>query len=541
MILNKKDVGSVNKIESASFLYSEVVMNNLVAIYCRLSEEDRNKRNRDDDSGSIQNQKMMLKEFADMQGWEIFKIYSDDDYAGSDRSRPAFNELITDAKLRKFNIVLCKTQSRFTRELEIVEKYIHGLFPQLGIRFVSIVDNIDTDIAGNKKSRQINGLINEWYLEDMSDSIKAALRTRMKAGYFIGSFAPYGYKKDPENKGHLIIDEEAADVVREIFALYNSGYGRTTIARMLNDRGILSPERYFLQSGVKKNRNGKQEQGFWKYYTVSHILENEVYIGNLVQGRTHNPTYKSKHSVPTERNKWVIIEKAHEPIIDRSTWETTRRLWNERSKPCYNGEVNKYAGKLICAKCGYNMGVAYNKHKRYYRCNSSKYGRQCCTGTSIFEVTLDKALLKEINALRKEYLNADDIINGCDIFNEVNTKIEHIRKQISSLENRINGYESALKNLYLDKLRGIITEVQFVSLTHSLEQDKISDDIRLNSLRDELDKELSKSESEEQRRLAVSELISFDSITREFVESFIRSIEVGGTKNDRVINVFWNF
>lgn len=516
-------------------------MNNLVAIYCRLSEEDRNKRNKDDDSGSIQNQKMMLKEFAKAHDWKIFKIYSDDDYAGSDRSRPAFNELITDAKLRKFNIVLCKTQSRFTRELEIVEKYIHGLFPQLGIRFVSIVDNIDTDIAGNKKSRQINGLINEWYLEDMSDSIKAALRTRMKAGYFIGSFAPYGYKKDPENKGHLIIDEAAADVVREIFALYNSGCGRTAIAKILNDRGIISPEDYFLQTGMKKIRTGKQERGFWKYYTVSHILENEVYIGNLVQGKTHNPTYKSRHSVPAERNKWVIIENAHEPIIDRSTWDTTRRLWNERSKPCYNGELNKYAGKLLCSRCGYSMGVAYNNHKRYYRCNSAKYGKQCCTGTSIFENTLDKALLREINAIRNEYLNKDEIIDDHDIIGEYETKTERLKKKISALIKRSGEYNNALKNLYLDKVKGIISDAQFISISESIQQDKSSDDRRLGALREELEKELSKIKDEEQRQHMVAELISFDSVTRELVDTFIRYIEVGGTKNDRIINIFWNF
>ena len=144
-------------------------MNKLkVAIYCRLSEEDRNKESEDDDSNSIQNQKSMLNKYALEQGWEIFKVYSDDDYTGSDRRRPEFNNLLRDAKAQKFNIILCKTQSRFTRELELVEKYIHGLFPIWGIRFVSVVDNADTANKGNKKSRQINGLVNEWYLEDMS-------------------------------------------------------------------------------------------------------------------------------------------------------------------------------------------------------------------------------------------------------------------------------------------------------------------------------------------------------------------------------------
>ena len=181
-----------------------------VAIYCRLSEEDRNKQLQTDDSESIQNQKMMLRQYAQTHDWEIYDIYSDDDYTGSDRRRPEFNRLLSDAENRKFNIVLCKTQSRFTRELELVEKYIHGLFPVWGIRFVSIVDNADTDIKGNKKSRQINGLVNEWYLEDMSDNIKSVLTNRRVNGLHIGAFALYGYKKDPNQKGHLVIDEEAA-------------------------------------------------------------------------------------------------------------------------------------------------------------------------------------------------------------------------------------------------------------------------------------------------------------------------------------------
>ena len=139
------------------------------AIYCRLSEEDRNKQFETDDSNSIQNQKTMLVQYAVEQGWELYDIYSDDDYTGSDRRRPEFNRLLADAEKRKFDIVLCKTQSRFTRELELVEKYIHGLFPIWGIRFIGVVDNADTANKGNKKSRQINGLVNEWYLEDMSD------------------------------------------------------------------------------------------------------------------------------------------------------------------------------------------------------------------------------------------------------------------------------------------------------------------------------------------------------------------------------------
>ena len=163
-----------------------------VAIYCRLSEEDKNKQSETDDSGSIQNQKSMMLQYALEQGWELYNIYSDDDYAGADRRRPEFNRLLQDAEQHKFDIILCKTRSRFTRELELVEKYIHGLFLVWGIRFISIVDNADTANKGNKKSRQINGLVNEWYLEDMSENIRSVLTNRRINGLHIGAFALYG-------------------------------------------------------------------------------------------------------------------------------------------------------------------------------------------------------------------------------------------------------------------------------------------------------------------------------------------------------------
>lgn len=165
------------------------------AIYCRLSEEDRDKKNEADDSGSIQNQKAMLLEYAAQHSWEVYDIYSDGNYTGSGRNRPAFTRILEDAEVHRFDIILCKSQSRFTRELELVEKYINGLFPTWDIRFISLVDNADTSNKGNKKARQINGLVNEWYLEDMSENIRAVLTSRRKGGFHIGAFAPYGYKR----------------------------------------------------------------------------------------------------------------------------------------------------------------------------------------------------------------------------------------------------------------------------------------------------------------------------------------------------------
>ena len=194
------------------------------AIYCRLSKEDeeQEKKDREKESESIQNQKSMLINYAIEKGYDIYRIYSDEDYSGIDRNRPDFNRMIEAASQRKFDIILAKTQSRFTRDMELVEKYLHGKFVEWGIRFIAVVDHVDTADEANKKSRQINGLVNEWYLEDLSNNVRSVLTHKRREGKYIGTFALYGYIKDPEDNNHLLVDPEAAEVVRRIFTLYLS-------------------------------------------------------------------------------------------------------------------------------------------------------------------------------------------------------------------------------------------------------------------------------------------------------------------------------
>ena len=221
------------------------------AIYCRLSEEDKGKGSAENDSNSIQNQRALLTEYAHSHGWEIYEIYIDDDYSGADRSRPAFKRMLHAAEEKRFDIILCKTQSRFSRELEVVERYINRLFPQWGIRFLSLVDNADSANEDNLLLRQINGIMDEHYLAELSKNIRSVLTHRRKNGFHIGSFALYGYRKNPDRRGHLLIDEEAAAVVREVFTLFSQGYGKTAIARMLNERGIPNPTEYKRLQGIR--------------------------------------------------------------------------------------------------------------------------------------------------------------------------------------------------------------------------------------------------------------------------------------------------
>lgn len=531
------------------------IANQRVAIYCRLSEEDRDKKSKDDDSMSIQNQKDMLNAYAIDHGWSIYRIYSDDNYSGSDRNRPEFNQMIEDAKAHKFDIVLCKTQSRFTREMELVEKYIHDLFPRLGIRFVSVVDNIDTDMAGNKKARQINGLMNEWYLEDMSDSIKSALHSRMEHGHHIGAFAPYGYRKDPDRKGHLLIVEEEAEVVRMIFALYNQGIGRTQIARTLNERNIPSPSERLHRQGAMRKPVGKSKVALWKYSSVSAILENEVYIGNLVQGKTYHPTYKECHSIPAPKSKWIRVEHTHEAIIDRDTWNLTRQLWSSRSKPCYVGKnaiscgtetanengVNLFAGKLICMHCGYHMCMAYNRHKRYYRCSTRKFDKSACEGATVFESTLKNAVLAEFKRHVAAYLDESMVENGVTVRDDSQTRLSLLKKSVSDLEKRIADCDTYVKNLYIDKIKGSITEDWFLSMSEQFRQDKEN----LMKERERTQEEIAVLEeiirTARSKHEIIREYMTFDELTKPMVDILIDKIEIGGSRDNRMIQIYWNF
>lgn len=515
------------------------------AIYCRLSEEDKNKQSEADDSSSIRNQKAMLQQYSDEQGWEVYRIYSDDDYTGSDRKRPEFNRLLEDARAHKFDIVLCKTQSRFTRELELVEKYIHGLFPLWGIRFVSIVDNADTDNRGNKKSRQINGLVNEWYLEDMSENIKSVLTSRRLNGFHIGSFALYGYQKDPLQKGHLIIDEEAAAIVREVFTLFSQGYGKTAIARLLNDRGIPNPTEYKRLKGMNYRRPETKNSTLWKYPAISSMLTNEIYIGNMVQGKYGSISYKTKQNKPRPRSEWYIVEGTHEPIIDRDLWNRVQDMTARRAKPFCTGEIGLFAGKARCANCGYTMRSSKKGGKRYLQCPTRHIAKNACTGAFISVERLEHTVLDELNRLIKEYLDKDMLNAGIiplipDSPSDV--RREKLSGELSLYRKKQEEYAKGLRLLYMDKARELLSEQDFSEMVKEFTAEKEQVARRI----DKAERQLAAMETEGNsgQRDTLEPYTKLTRLNRETVDFMIESVTIGrrirGTR-DVPIEIHWNF
>jgi len=486
----------------------------------------------------------MLLQYAAEQGWEVYNIYSDDDYTGSDRRRPEFCRLLKDAEERKFDIILCKTQSRFTRELELVEKYIHGLFPIWGIRFISIVDNADTANKGNKKSRQINGLVNEWYLEDMSENIRSVLTNRRENGFHIGAFALYGYKKDPERKGHLIIDEEAAAVVREVFTLFSQGYGKTAIARMLNDRGIPNPTEYKRLHGLRYQQPRTKNSTLWKYFAISDMLINEIYIGNMVQGKYGSVSYKTKQCKPRPRSAWYRVEGTHEAIIDRDLWERVQSMIQQRAKPFDVGTIGLFAKKVRCANCGYTMRSSKNKGKHYLQCSNRHVAKDACEGAFISVDRLERMVLAELHRLSELYLDKDELERRIEFCNNLQEQKKRLQADIATYEKKLTDYARAIRELYLDKAKGLITEGDYMELSSGF----VSDRERMESLIADTERQLlaidEKIAAGDNRRELIEQYTNLDHLTREMVETLIDYIVVDkriqGTR-DVPVEIHWNF
>ena len=515
-----------------------------VALYCRLSEEDRNKVSADDDSASIQNQKSMLLQYALQQGWEVFHIYSDDDYTGSDRNRPEFQRLLADAQAHKFDIILCKTQSRFTRELELVEKYIHGLFPLWGIRFVSIVDNADTDNKGNKKSRQINGLVNEWYLEDMSDNIRSVLTNRREKGFHIGAFALYGYQKDPDQKGHLIVDPEAAAVVRQVFALFAQGYGKTAIARMLNEEGIPNPTEYKRQKGLRYQAPPGKTGTLWKYTAIAHMLTNEIYLGHMVQGRYGSVSYKTKQNKPRPKEQWIRVEHTHEAIIDKDLWDRVQTLIRAKAKPFTVGSIGLFAKKVRCMNCGYIMRSKKSHGRHYLQCSNHHVSKDACTGSFISVEKLERIVIQEINRLSELYLNEEELERNLELPNALPAQRQRLLEQRDRIQAQLEEYQKGLRELYLDKVRGILSEEDFLSLSQDFSREKAQLEHRLEEFGQHLEELEARIAAGDHRRELVQRYTHLEHLTREMVEVLIDYILVGKRQpgeSDPPVEIHWNF
>ena len=445
------------------------------ALYIRLSKDDGDKA----ESNSVVSQKEILKAFVDKtEDMIVFDYYIDDGWSGTNFDRPGFQRMLDDIDNGLVNCVIVKDLSRFGRNYVQSGTYEEH-FKDNGIRFIALQNNVDTMSENENSSIEIlnigiNNIINETYAANTSASIKGTLTNNRKQGKFIGSFPTYGYLKDPDNHHKLIVDETAAEIIRMIYDKYRNGTSILGITKELNRMGIPNPSTYKKNLGWNYHHTSIANDGLWCDQTVRRILSNQMYIGNMVQGKNESPSYKSKRCRAVPRDKWIIVEGTHEAIIDKDVFDEVQALLKMRTKTSQkSGELDLFAGLLKCADCGRAMSKKTNDHPYgkyvYYRCvTSRKMDRTVCSTHSIRADLLEKAVLSSIQIMIDVALDIDSTMKMMKKSQPKN--VSKIDKVLQKQQNELKTLKEAKLSLYPDWKSGAISKEYFLQLNENFDK-----------------------------------------------------------------------
>lgn len=461
------------------------------AIYCRLSQDDGSLG----ESGSIQTQKAILTQYCQEHHMEIVDCYCDDGWSGTNFDRPAFQRMIGDIEAGRVNTVIVKDLSRFGREYAQMGLYIEHYFEEKGVRFLSLAENIDSSQGLNNLVLPFTNVINSLYARQASEKTKAAHRARAKNGMFLGSRAPYGYQKDPSDRHHLIVDPEAAEVVKEIFRMFADGIGYVRMTKILRERNILNPQAYFNQNNPDyyKHSDYWRKPFDWHATSVRAILNNPVYLGKLTFGKTKTKGFFDKRRVPTEESDWIVVEHTHEPLVSQELWDTVHQMMKARRRENSSGHVQPFAGLVKCAGCGSSLNASYDKKKGKYTGFScwvyKNYGKQRCTSHAIGWQTLNRLVLEDIRRNAQVAKLAAARYVGVLLRAKLEKeKGETVRaeRELKKAEKRIGELDKILAKLYEDQALGKISEVRYQAMAPGYEAEQASLQERVSRLREQL-------------------------------------------------------
>lgn len=462
-------------------------METQAAIYCRLSQDDGSLG----ESGSIQTQKAILTQYCQEHHMEIVDCYCDDGWSGTNFDRPAFQRMIGDIEAGRVNTVIVKDLSRFGREYAQMGLYIEHYFEEKGVRFLSLAENIDSSQGLNNLVLPFTNVINSLYARQASEKTKAAHRARAKNGMFLGSRAPYGYQKDPNDRHHLIVDPEAAEVVKEIFRMFADGIGYVRMTKILRERNILNPQAYFNQNNPDyyKHSDYWRKPFDWHATSVRAILNNPVYLGKLTFGKTKTKGFFDKRRVPTEESDWIVVEHTHEPLVSQELWDTVHQMMKARRRENGSGHVQPFAGLVKCAGCGSSLNASYDKKKGKYTGFScwvyKNYGKQRCTSHAIGWQTLNRLVLEDI----RRNAHVAKLASSRYMEMLLSAKLEkekdetaRARRELKKTEKRVEELDKILAKLYEDQALGKISEARYQAMAPGYEKEQES----LKEKRDQL-------------------------------------------------------
>lgn len=466
----------------------------LIAAYIRLSREDNEG---EDESLSITNQRRIIEEFVDdyfEDGSVIVDYYVDDGESGTtDYGRPQFQRLMNDIEKGRINCVIVKTPSRAFRNYADQGYFLESFFPRHQTRFISI-SNPRADSFMNPESitgleMPIMGLMNDRFAAQTSEQIRRTFNSKRKRGEFIGAFAPYGYAKDPQDKNKLVIDEEAAEIVRTIFHWFvYDGMSKMGIAKKLNEQGVLNPAAYKRKKGLKFNTpHAVQNDGLWGAKTIHTMLENKMYIGHMVQGKQKIVSYKVHEQVQVPEDQWFVKEDTHEPVISKELFSKAQDI-AKRDTRVPSGSKNVYllSGFVQCADCQRALRRHKTKQYVYYICRTHvDKSKSACTKHSIRE---EKLIELVYAAVKAQILLVERLSDMVDRINEspiINTKAGRIDSLLESNAAELTRMQKAISSLYLDWKNGDITRDQYRNMKAEFEEKAQRLEQALDNLKDE--------------------------------------------------------
>lgn len=431
---------------------------NKAVMYLRLSKEDGEAI----ESNSISNQREIIRAYLKNKDIQVVGEYVDDGYSGANFQRPGFNQMIDDAYEKKFDTIIVKDLSRFGRDYIGAGRYIQRIFPELGIRFISVNDNYDSkhaDMSDTHLILPIKNFINDSYSRDISNKVKSSQRVKRMNGDYIGAFAPYGYKKSEENKNKLVVDENVRNIIKAIFDMKLQGYSSKAIGDELNSLGIDSPKIYKEKQGL--NYKGGFEAikgGNWSAKAINRIIENKVYIGVMQQGKSATISYKNKKQLEIHPSDWISVEDTHEPIVSEEVFQIANVLLKRDFNTKVKQQVELFAGMLFCKDCNSPMvrrTVKTNKKTDiFYIC--SKYNKEkTCTRHSIKLKALEEAITK----LLKQYISFNEKLYS--IVKNIDFNVDIKDSQIAILQREKEMTENLISSLYTDLEEDVITKEEY--------------------------------------------------------------------------------
>ena len=511
-----------------SFPFAVLNQEEITALYCRLSQDDK----QEGDSNSIINQKKILKKYALDRGYTNIQFYIDDGVSGTTFNRAGFQSMIADVEAGKVKRVIVKDMSRLGRDYLQVGMYTEIFFPEHDVHFIAVNDGVDSNQEDNEFT-PFRNIINEWYAKDTSKKIRAVKRSKGMAGEHIGSHPPYGYMKNPENKKEWIIDEEAAEVVREIFRLCVGGYGPTRIAHILTERKILCPTYYALEKGGKPRTALPADKYTWNGPVVAKILDRMDYLGHTVNFKTHVKSYKVHKTIYNSPDQWKVFEGTHEAIIDKETFEIVQKIRAGKRRPTRMGEMPMFSGLLYCADCGRKLSFHRKAdepaEKHHYLCENYRSNTANCTMHYIRNVVVERIVLENLKEVIQYVSNYEDefvqMIMDSDM-RQRNRELAQKKKRLAEIQKRIGKLDTIFQRIYEDNIIGKLSDERFMKMSKGYEDEQHTLQTEANEIQSELQQEEKKSVDVKRFLAIVKKYTDLTELTPEILREFIDKIIV---------------